>query len=341
MLPLWPGGSQSGAIDINDVGVIVGYANSPIGAVVVNRAVRWVQNAISDLGVFVGYTQPFGDSVQTLVHAVANGVGPTGIIVGSTRKEGNPGASVPERRGAFRWTAAGGVEWLKNLWGPSSGGLSTRFSEAYAVNGEGTAVGYSTIYYGRKHAVLWTADGTIVDLHPSLDGSSEARDINEFGWITGTVTNDRLGTQAVVWSSNGALHTLGTIASWSNGMGIHDSAAATVGFAQATGAQVAVRWPIPVSWSGTVFYPCPNATATQALEVSNRGRMVGWCNVGASRAWTSRNGTAELLPVSSVPFSAAYSVNGCGTVVGHIDRRAAAWTRVNTGGPSGAPVCDQ
>lgn len=51
---------------------------------------------------------------------------------------------------------------------------------AYAVNDAGQIVGYSG-----TRAVLWTADGGMIDIHPQGWQSSKAKDINNRGWVVG------------------------------------------------------------------------------------------------------------------------------------------------------------
>lgn len=336
-----PTGTFAEAFDINDVGVIVG--SSSIGEI---RAVKWQSQAVADLGVPGGYLVFPGELSPSQVHSSARGIGATGIIVGTRWKE-EDGTTVLERWGAFRWTAAAGVDSLPGL--AAAPGLSTRRTGALAVNGQGTAVGYSETATGRVHAVRWTAAGAIVDIHPAWAASSSASDINEEGWISGHASG-RGGTEAVVWTPGGVPIPLGLVAHRSDALGINDSVQ-TVGLAvtqSGTGnVYLAVLWPTPAPAAGTVIFPCLQSSGfTVAKEISNLGRIVGGCRIGSDyrRAWTRHKGSSELLPIFPVAgptFAQANAVNTCGVAVGRVDAEAVVWTRINTSGPSGAPVCDK
>lgn len=76
------------------------------------------------------------------------------------------------------------------------GGLE---SEARAVNDGGVVVGYSQVAGGARHAMLWTAQTGMVDLHTwpnSCTGPSEAFGINNLGVIVGTCNGG-----PVLWTS--------------------------------------------------------------------------------------------------------------------------------------------
>ncbi|MBL1217982.1 MAG: hypothetical protein D8M59_10870 [Planctomycetes bacterium] len=68
-----------------------------------------------------------------------------------------------------------------------------RGGEAWDINNLGEAVGFAWPDSGSQHAVMWTADGTLVDLTPDLFG--QAHGINNLGEVAGFVEY----ANAVIW----------------------------------------------------------------------------------------------------------------------------------------------
>jgi probable HAF family extracellular repeat protein len=347
-LPRLPGSIHAGAFDLNDAGVVVGWSNvGNIGSR--HRAVMWRQGVVVDLGLAGGFHQVPGEPDSSFVQSDARGIGPTGVIVGSWRKYGT-GPSVPERRGAFRWTLGSGVDSLLGF--DTAYALSKRFTEAFALNGQGTVVGYSTTAAMQEHAVRWTAKGAVVDIHPAWASTSRATDINLQGWISGYATIGTQDTVALLWPPKGPPVPLGTAAFPNSlGYGLNDSARVVgAAFNPAPGGvgfygRFAALWPPFGAGAGTVLYPCGDDQAGVAFEISNLRRLVGWCVLaGSARAWTARaGGSYQILPnpLATASAAVAYAVNGCGTATGYAGVDAVVWTRINPSGPSGAPVCDQ
>jgi probable HAF family extracellular repeat protein len=134
------GGDWSEARDINNLGQIVGVAETARGS----HAFLWASDAMRDLGVLPGDVQSRADHVSD-----------QGMVVGAS--EGTGGVR------AFVWTSDRGMQALGSLSGST-------YSEAFAVNSAGQVVGQSGSPLGTR-AFLWTSAGGMIDLNehvPSL-----------------------------------------------------------------------------------------------------------------------------------------------------------------------------
>lgn len=283
------------------------------------RGLRWnaseSSTELANLGTWSGgYTETY-----------VNAVNSTGTSVGRALKVANPFSPAYDYR-AVRWSAAGVAAELGHL-GVDSTGVTD--SEAFAVNTDGTAVGWANKYgfsgtwnAGRR-AVRWNATGTTAselgNLGTNSSGgtSSEARDINAsgttVGWATKYFSGREQGTRAVRWNASGTAATelgnLGvrpeTATTNSRANAINDVGTA-VGYAETFSGVYglgsrAVRW---------------NATGTAATELGNLG--------------TDSGGNTS---------SSAYALNGSGTAVGYatkyvnstsLGQRAVRWDATGT-----------
>ena len=128
------GGEWSEARGLNNIGQVVGVADTPSGS----HAFLWTDgSAMKDLGVLQG------DSSSR-----ANHISDQGNTVGAS--EGMQGVR------AFLWTHTAGMQELPSL--PSGS-----YSEAFGINNLGQIVGQSGSSLGTR-AVLWS-DGSVVDLN--------------------------------------------------------------------------------------------------------------------------------------------------------------------------------
>lgn len=368
-LPELDPSKPSYAYDINDGGTGVGSSREDIATqngccISAERAVRWDGAGIAALPVGGFHMFP-SDTTRRYVHSVAYGVAPNGTIVG-TLHEGSHGT------GAFRLTAGGVLDTLRGF---DMQGLSPWGTWAVAVNKAGLAAGWSVKpHYGgsEQHAVKWLPNGIMVDLHPSWAATSAATDVNEAGSVSGWARSTHLGTLPVVWAPDGQLQvSSGALFPDAVAMGLNDLAQVVGGDLRYPSADpggdvlglfgTATLWPQLVVGGGLTLFPCGSTArgelpGSAAFEISNLGRITGTCrlSLGASfvnRAWTARFvdgalGSYELLP-SRFSMTWARAVNACGTVVGYgFDISGGGpdpliWTRINTAGPSGAPVCDR
>ncbi|HSM05087.1 MAG TPA: hypothetical protein VK858_10685 [Longimicrobiales bacterium] len=218
---MWTGGAlvlldglseagNSRATDLNDAGVVVGWAEDAQGR---QRAVRWIDGIPEDLGTLGGE------------EAAALGINRSGQIVGVSETEGELQAFVwdegtftalpPGPAAAFAyaedindhgvvvgWSGGGGVVtqdatvWIDGV--PARLPPLAYETAAWAINQRGEIVGGSNPDYqfdGR--GVRWV-DGAVEDLPtpPDVEGSS-ASDINDRGQIVGFAGG------AAVWTARG------------------------------------------------------------------------------------------------------------------------------------------
>ena len=207
-----PGGLFSRALDINDAGVIVGFAENAAGN---NRAVRWRNDHIENLGTLGGLS------------SAATGINASGAIVGllSTRDD---------MSWAFVWR--GGT--MRRLGTLAGGGGA----QANAINASGQIVGAAIAKSGFQHAVLWDGGKTIdLGVLPG-DTESAALDIDDAGRITGySSANSGTRTRVFLWEK-GVMRNLGNSAGKPNrALGIAP-AGHLVGSSTEGGSQVAVLW---------------------------------------------------------------------------------------------------
>lgn len=204
------GYTASNANAINDVGLIVGYANKYVGGINKGpRAVRWnttdtTANALDTLG-----TDPAGYGYS---HAYA--VNHTSTTVGFAHEYNDAGTHLGIS--AVRWNGGGtAVTKLDNL-GLDSNGYFEAF--AFAINNAGTAAGYSKKYSDSTdlgpRAVRWAASGTTAEelaiLGTDVHGASYSYSyaINDVGTVVGSAEKyDHAGVsqgqRAVRWDASG------------------------------------------------------------------------------------------------------------------------------------------
>jgi probable HAF family extracellular repeat protein len=166
-LQLPPGATASVALDINNVGEVVGNAGDAAGR---SHAFLWTAAGVRDLGTFGGE------------NAAAIGINDSGQVVGSAQ---DPAA----RYRAFVWD---GTHGMTDLGSPAG------YSEpvAYKISPSGLVTGQaSDPATGKVIAFLWTPDqpngvtGTMTTLAPAganaIPDSSGASDVNDAGVVIG------------------------------------------------------------------------------------------------------------------------------------------------------------
>ena len=163
---LHPTDTVAVANDINDIGQAVGFSAKPIGTSgqYEERAVLWESGSVIDLGTLGGYS-------------VANAINEHSQVVGVSRTRD---AGFVQH--AFLWD-----EGVMLDIGPSV----APFSIATDINNRGQAVGWVEPSSGGHYAFLYDPHEGVVnltDLVADLTGwgeLSDARAINEMGWIAG------------------------------------------------------------------------------------------------------------------------------------------------------------
>lgn len=191
------GGLSSVALDINEIGQVVGGADVPDGK---RHAYLWENGVMTDLGTFgSSQSEAWGINIHGQVVGLASGTGGLGI--------------------AFLWDDGEFTE-LNNRTG-----LGTLIpAEATAINDNEQIVGKTAFPSAEQHAFLWE-DGVLNDLG-TLGGNfphSIAWDINESSQVTGvSSTNEEPPGGAFLWE-NDVMTNLGTLGGpLSKGFGIND-----------------------------------------------------------------------------------------------------------------------
>jgi probable HAF family extracellular repeat protein len=179
------GGDYSRAMDINDVGQVVGYSTTGI----TTRAFLWEHGVMTDLGALSG-----GDSGYSHAYGINN----LGQIVGNSRFE-------------YPYPYCGG--WHPFLWEDGTmidlGELAyCRVGTAFDINDLGQVVGYSQDENRNWRAFLWE-DGVMIDLGTLGGDWSVAYGINKRGQIVGT-SSTGTGAHAFLWE-DGVMIDLGTL----------------------------------------------------------------------------------------------------------------------------------
>ncbi len=220
-LPLFTGTTENRATCINLSGLIGGWYDNGN-----NHACKWQLlpgpiyqvidlggssvYGLNDAGFCVGYVNsttnyacvvPPGGSPQDLgklpghVSSYANGINNANTIVGTSNDSSNiPTACFWSPSGAS-WTAAAPLFGVAN-------------STALSINSQGQAVGY-VISNNNAYAVLQSPGQPLQYLGSfvSPQGSGQAYDINDSGWVVGW-SSGYAGLRASLWTSNGGMQDL-------------------------------------------------------------------------------------------------------------------------------------
>jgi probable HAF family extracellular repeat protein len=257
---------------------------------------------ITDLGVPKG----------SLVSQAAD-INASGVIVGDNETR------------AVRWTDT--ITVLPSLGGPSS---------AYAINAEGTAVGWSNDAENLAYAVKWDSAGALT----TLEGGDSARGINDSGVIVGTRW---AGTfkQAVRWDANGQISDLTPLSRFdsseaedvnNNGVAVGDAILRTGNDYN----RYAMRW--EADGTATKLGLLNGYKECIATAVNAAGTAVGNCwnpsaNDSHAVRWDSAGNVVDLGVLCGVR-SWATGINDSGTVVGSAtdgrgNSHAVAWDQHN------------
>lgn len=176
-----PGSDYSVALGINDLGEIVGSANSATAV----RAFRSGGNAKPvALGTLPGDSGSEALAVNQQGEAAGYSSGDAGVR-------------------AVLWSASGVITALPRLAGAKS-------SKAFSINDRGEAVGVSVIASDPR-AVVWSGGG-VTDLG-MLPGhkESEALAIDNRGEVVGSSGDPGTNRHATLWSEQGVIEDLGTL----------------------------------------------------------------------------------------------------------------------------------
>jgi probable HAF family extracellular repeat protein len=229
------GGSVSGALGLNDSGVVVGYSNVKGQPATNFIAVQWSSTgAIRNLGTLSGGSSSAAFQINSAGEAsgdsfLSNGVvnatrwandkinnlgklkgaiftaglaiNDNGLIVGESVFNYSPFTSH-----GFLWNGST-MKDLGTLWG----GLT---SMANAINSSGVIVGQSdgTSTLGHWHAVKWDASGKIKDLGVLKGGTySVAFGVNDSDVVVGYGNIANNAPHAVIWTSSHGIRDLNSL----------------------------------------------------------------------------------------------------------------------------------
>ncbi|MGD0516390.1 MAG: DUF3466 family protein [Thermoguttaceae bacterium] len=293
--PLWSVNNFTPGWHVNNYGTAVGWSDKYVsGSDMGTRAVRWdasgtAATELDNLGTdYIGYT-----------YAQANTVNDAGTAVGYSQKYVNYSDTGYR---AVRWDASGtAVTELGDLGTDNSGFTS---ADAFAVNDDGTVVGYSYKYisgsYVGTRAVRWNASGTAATELGNLGTDSSgltyggAYAVNDAGTAVGYsykyVGGSRKGGRAVRWNASG------TTATELDNLGTSNSGVASACAYAVNDAGTAVGY------------------SNKYINGSNMGtRAVRWSASGTAATELGNLGTSN----SGVTSAYAYAVNNAGTAVGY------------------------
>jgi probable HAF family extracellular repeat protein len=204
------GGDYNAAFAINDVGTVVGVANTARGM----YAFSWSSGGgLHDLGVLPGTYSSAAYSINNLGQ-IAGASGSHAVVWNEASRViqdlGTIGGEWSEARSINNLTQVAGVSDTANgprafLWskgvmqdlGVLPGDIESRANQ---VNDHGAVAGASEGSSG-IHAFLWTSEGGMRALSSMSGSYSEAFALNNFGQVVGQFESS-LGTRACLWSND-------------------------------------------------------------------------------------------------------------------------------------------
>jgi probable HAF family extracellular repeat protein len=283
-------GRDSFAVALNDPGRVVGYETIQQAEA---QAFSWTPSG----------GKVFLPNFPGTIDARPTGLNNAGEVVGIDTLG-------PLARRSFHWTGSTLVD-LGTL-----GGQST---DAFAINGSGTAIGVSRLAGDATyHAFAWTLSGGMVDLGSVSGPNSFAQFINAAGQVVGMSLATNAFPTAFVWTRAGGMVPLTT--TYSTPLQLTESGR-VVGYALTPDLanHRAFSW---TAAGGLVdLGTLPDRTNSEAVASNASGLVVGTANTGnltdTQRAvvWLPPRGIVDLGTLGG-PASTARAVNDAGEVVG-------------------------
>jgi probable HAF family extracellular repeat protein len=324
------GGARSAAVDINEAGVSIGWAETADGT---RHAVRWDRNGtVTDLGTVGGASSEAiavndrGEVAGTIVtqdgnrHAARWDASGIGVDLGMQPGADESWAIGISDDGAVAGNEVGSWGFGTNIIRWDRSGRLTDFTpdrsaEAFAVNGRGTVAGVTTLDDGRRQVVArWDARGTMTVLD-EIPGAYAPLRINDANVVAG---QSNWYYHAVRWDQQGRVTDLGILPG-----GLYSAATAigadgtVVGFAtvrEGLGPSHAVRWDRQgqISDLGTL----PGDTDSAASAINCAGTIVGKSS-SAAVAWDTQGRITELPGIGDGKSAEAVAINDEGLAVGY------------------------
>jgi probable HAF family extracellular repeat protein len=243
------GGDEAGALGINELGEVVGFAQLPSGSV---RAFLWRPGqgrqslgtlggansrarAINDRGEVTGISEIRGSDVpHGFLWTKDGGMRDLGSLgdgfteawaINNRREVVGYAENLNHRPRAFLWRPGRGIRSLGTLGGKES--------FAFGINDATQVVGSSLTPDGNSHAFLWTAAGGMEDLGTLGGPNSEATAISQNGVVVGSSETAAATQEAFMWTREGGMRSLGALgrhtSAGANAVNTHQRVAGSTG----------------------------------------------------------------------------------------------------------------
>ena len=281
------GGTEAGAVAINEAGQIAGYSSTPSGG----RAFLWENGVMRNLGVPPGFTSSRAEGINNLGHVVGYAMVQTNGVWNAR---------------AFVWTPENGMQLL----------TGSTYSTARAINDNGVISGFAKKPDGTYAGAVWT--NGVIQFLP--DGTSEAWDINSLGQVVvpcGPKVTVGNGTwsSTCIWSAAGGLQYAAALrGSVGEPIGINDNGDIT-----GWGPQAATDSAHAYVTRGGVVQDlgAPGGVSSAGMKISANGFIVGRVNDRAV-LWYPTGSMITLPGFVGSAGKEALDVNSRGEVVGSI-----------------------
>ena len=252
------GGTYSTPAELNDLGVIVGWAGDAATNAV--HAVRWTNGRIEQL-------------LPPDVASLGVSINDAGDIIGCYQ----PNPDRFEFR-PFLLPRQGGMRDLGSLGNGAEG-----FGCGESINNRGDVAGRSPEADGRQGSFIWTAQGGMRDIGNMAGGQPFAYAINDrdevVGWEDNAAPNG--STRAFIWTTERGFTDLGTLSFAQNARAFSINSRGEVVGESWNGAEDHLFiWTRDVGMRDLGV--APGQTRSGAIGINERGDIVGWADVPGS-----------------------------------------------------------